>query len=196
MATCSKCGELKVAITTATRIRWRCRPCDAAYQRANYAANLEHRRAVTRLRMKRLRRTPGSAEKLRDSSRRAYANGGDIKQRERLARMRVQDPFRYKAQQARQKLGWYITAEDLRTMWLRQDGMCGLTGQPMDIWSASIDHIIPKSRGGSHELSNLRWTTKAANQAKGDLLDDEFVALCVQVAEHIGRLVMAVSHGS
>ena len=193
MATCSKCGEPKTEVVTASRRRWRCRPCDAAYQRKNYAANLEHRRAVTRARMKRLRRTPGSAEKLRATSRRAYRNGGDVKQRERLERMRTADPFRWKAQQARRKLGWYITANELRSLWQQQGGRCGLTGQLMDIATANIDHIIPTSRGGSNELSNLRWTTKAANQAKGNLLDEEFLALCRQVAEHIGRLVMAVA---
>ena len=105
--------------------------------------------------------------------------------------MKASDPFRWKAQQARRKLGWYIMAEDLRSLWLRQGGLCGLTGQPMDVMTATIDHIVPISRGGSNELSNLRWTTKAANQAKGNLLDEEFLALCRQVAEHIGRLVMA-----
>lgn len=150
-------------------------------------------REKTRNRMKRLRRTPGSAEKMRESGRRAYRNGGAEKQRERIIRMQVAEPFRWRAQLLRRKLGWPITDDDLRSLWERQGGLCGLTGQPMDIAEADVDHIIPRSRGGSDELSNLRWTTRAANQAKGDLLDEEFLALCAQVAEHIGRLVMGAA---
>lgn len=150
-------------------------------------------REATRERMKRLRRTPGSAEKLRESSRRHYRNGGDEKQRDRIARMQVQQPFRWRAQLLRRRLGWPISEDDLRSLWERQGGLCALTGQPMTVADAEIDHIIPQSRGGSHELSNLRWTTRAANQAKGDLLDSEFLALCNQVAEHIGRLIMTAA---
>ena len=189
--TCNKCGQPKTAIDGKRR-RWRCRPCDTSYQRLNYAANLEHRRAVTRERMKRLRRTPGSAEKMRESGRRAYRNGGDLKQRERVARMRVEQPFRWRAQLLRRRLGWPISEDDLRSLWDQQDGRCGLTGLAMVIHDAEVDHIVPESCGGSHELGNLRWTTRVANQAKGDLLDEEFAALCAQVAEHMGRLILAV----
>ena len=66
-------------------------------------------------------------------------------------------------------------------MWDSQNGLCALTGRPMDIATATLDHIVPRARGGSNELDNLRWTTKPANHAKGDLLDDEFVELCKQV---------------
>lgn len=190
MVTCKKCGEAKVASRGGTRLRWRCRPCEATYQRQNYAANIDHRRAVTRERMKRLRRTPGSMEKLRESSRRAYRNGGNEKQRKRIARMQVEQPFRWRAQLLRRRLGWPITEHDLIALWDAQDGRCGLTGQPMDVHDAEIDHIVPISRGGGHELANLRWTTRPANQAKGDLLDHEFLALCTQVAEHIGRMIL------
>jgi 5-methylcytosine-specific restriction endonuclease McrA len=190
---CPKCGGLRLEVTSGGKRRWRCRPCEAEYQREHYARNVDHMREVTRARMKRLRVTPGSAEKMRESGRRAYRNGGAEKQRERVSRMQTEAPFGWRAQLLRRKLGWPITEDDLRSLWDQQGGLCGLTGQPMDIADADVDHIIPKSRGGSDELANLRWTTRAANQAKGDLLDEEFVALCAQVAEHIGRLVMGAA---
>lgn len=97
---------------------------------------------------------------------------------------RPKDPFDRKARQASRTLGWIITADILRAMWEHQRGLCGLTGQPMDLDDASLDHIVPRSRGGTSWLANLRWTTKAANRAKSDLLDEEFVALCAQVLQY------------
>lgn len=126
---------------------------------------------------------------MREIGRRAYANGGDQKQRARIGRMQVEQPFRWRAQLLTRNLGRPVTEAELRALWDAQDGRCALTGQLLDIHSADLDHIVPRSRGGSNEPSNLRWLTRTANQAKGNMLDGEFLALCAQVAEHIGRLI-------
>ena len=41
----------------------------------------------------------------------------------------------------------------------------------------SLDHIHPKSRGGSNDKENLVWVDAACNRMKGDLTGDEFIAL-------------------
>lgn len=100
------------------------------------------------------------------------------------------DFFRWRVQFARR---WNpaITPDDLRALWDAQDGRCGLTGRELvpEAGDANgladdgpqLDHIVPIARGGTHDLSNLRWVCAAANRAKRDLLDDEFFALCRSV---------------
>ena len=64
---------------------------------------------------------------------------------------------------------------------------CYLTGQQIDIWQPStyeFDHMIPKSRGGTNDISNLGICTKQANQAKRNMTPDEFVNLCNLVVTH------------
>lgn len=42
-------------------------------------------------------------------------------------------------------------------------------------FSASIDHRIPQSKGGSHELTNLVWCHTQINKMKQDLSEKEFI---------------------
>ena len=41
----------------------------------------------------------------------------------------------------------------------------------------SLDHILPRSRGGTNELTNLQYTCMSCNSMKGNLTDDEFKRL-------------------
>lgn len=69
--------------------------------------------------------------------------------------------------------------EILRSLWDEQRGRCAVTGEVLVPGStASIDHIIPKSRGGSSDGSNLRWVLLRVNQIKWDMTHDEFVDVC------------------
>lgn len=60
-----------------------------------------------------------------------------------------------------------------------RDGLdCGICRTPVDMaarWpdpkSASVDHIIPVSRGGTHDESNLQLSHWACNHAKRDRVD-------------------------
>ena len=50
--------------------------------------------------------------------------------------------------------------------------------------SLSIDHKIPKSRGGSDTRDNLAWCDYDCNIMKGNLTDSEFIALLAFLNEH------------
>ena len=44
-----------------------------------------------------------------------------------------------------------------------------------------LDHILPTSRKGKSELSNVRWVTKDANRFKQNLTDKELKILCNKI---------------
>lgn len=72
--------------------------------------------------------------------------------------------------------------------YIGDDPKCYFTDQPIDLSissSYSLDHKIPKSRGGSSNLDNLALTTSAINKAKHNLLPEEFIALCQSVVASI-----------
>ena len=79
-----------------------------------------------------------------------------------------------------------ITVDDLLRKIDAQDRLCALSGRKLLIGiNCHLDHIVPKSRGGTDELSNLRWVDKDINQARHGLLDEEFIQLINEVLNHI-----------
>jgi len=56
----------------------------------------------------------------------------------------------------------YEVREYLLEKWGRQCAYCGAKGTPLE-----VEHMIPKSRGGSNRVSNLTLACHLCNQAKG-----------------------------
>lgn len=83
----------------------------------------------------------------------------------------------------------------LRAKLIAQEFRCALTGELMIIGeNAEIDHILPKSRGGGNDPTNLRWVTSAANVMKWNRTDEELAVMCRQILrtlcdEPVGTLV-------
>jgi len=63
----------------------------------------------------------------------------------------------------------YHIREYLLEKWGRKCAYCGKTGVPLQ-----VEHIIPKSRGGSDRVSNLTLSCSRCNQHKGDRTAAEF----------------------
>lgn len=80
-----------------------------------------------------------------------------------------------------------VTAGDLLVLLDYQKKRCALTGIELTPETASLDHNVPISKGGRHELSNVQITTKVVNQAKGSQTGDEFVAMCRAVVAWADR---------
>jgi hypothetical protein len=73
-----------------------------------------------------------------------------------------------------------VAFKSLAALWRSQRGLCALTGVRLGR-TANLDHIIPKARGGSDHIGNLRWVSFSANMLKRDLLDEELFEIAVQV---------------
>jgi 5-methylcytosine-specific restriction endonuclease McrA len=76
-----------------------------------------------------------------------------------------------------------VFALKVALLWVKQRGICSLTGSKLGR-DAQLDHIFPKSKGGTDEISNLRWVSRAANLAKSDMLDHELIELCKSIIKH------------
>lgn len=56
-----------------------------------------------------------------------------------------------------------------RAIFARDQGRCGYCGRAGD----TLDHIVPRSRGGEHTWTNLVLACKTCNQRKADRTPDE-----------------------
>lgn len=68
-------------------------------------------------------------------------------------------------------------------------GICPLCLDRITPKSFGVDHMIPVSRSGSLEISNIEIVCMSCNRAKGDLTREEFLKL-VEVLRTLGPKVM------
>lgn len=180
---CHKCGSNKVQRSDG---RWRCKPCNNAYQRENYQDRIEVLRERKRKHMATLRQNPETRERMNAARR---GNDRYLTQGKEYARnLRTRHFFRWRAR----NWGYGVTARELASLWRKQRGRCALSGCKLDR-TAHLDHIIPESRGGEHTIGNLRWLDPMVNVARGNMADEDFSAMCSQVAEWIGRRIMVAT---
>ncbi len=69
----------------------------------------------------------------------------------------------------------YEVREYLLEKWSRACVYCGATDTPLE-----IEHLTPKSRGGSNRISNLALACRGCNQAKGNQTAAEFGFASIQ----------------
>ena len=69
---------------------------------------------------------------------------------------------------------------------------CYLTGTPINIETDEycLDHILPVSKGGNNELSNMGITIPTANASKTNLEISEYLLLCEKVLANFGYTIM------
>ena len=88
---------------------------------------------------------------------------------------------------AARHLGSKDRAAELLALLERQGWCCALSGVPLVQGFASVDHVVPRSRGGGHEISNLRWLHLDVNRARRDRSDEQYLAECRRVVAHADR---------
>ena len=63
---------------------------------------------------------------------------------------------------------------------------CALTGEEMTPSTATVDHKTPLTRGGEHALENAQAVMDYVNTAKGQMTNEEFIAMCRAVVRTHG----------
>jgi len=58
-------------------------------------------------------------------------------------------------------------------IWIRDSGTDQYTGKKLRRDEATIDHVLPQSRGGTNAWENLALTAKEINSRKGNRLNSE-----------------------
>ncbi len=86
--------------------------------------------------------------------------------------------------------GIILTPQQLWSLAKKQKCRCALSGRRLQRKKISIDHIIHRSKGGSHDLSNIRLVETDVNKARSTLSDSEFFQLCKDVLHHNNILLL------
>lgn len=76
-----------------------------------------------------------------------------------------------------------VSAFDFWRLAKKQKLCCPLTGRRLTGETMSIDHIVPISKGGTNDLTNLQFVHVEVNYAKRNLLQENFIQLCHEVVK-------------
>lgn len=152
---CSLCEEIKpVAEFNRATHHWhglasRCRDCDRGKASAYYRANRE--------------------QALKVSAEWALANPEKRRQiaRDHARRFRRAHPERARARKDRTDFDAILAEHGL---------VCHICGDPIDPADLHFDHVIPLSRGGAHDRTNIRPAHSRCNLRKGTKLMEELAA--------------------
>ena len=160
---------------------WRCRPCERNYQREAYKKNPEKYRAKSRKAGFAKRHDPETRDDVLAKQRAYYHKAAKYRERQYYEEIKANKPWEWRARNLRRNIAKDITAKWLKKTFDLQKGLCALSGRPIDVSSFHVDHVVPKSKGGADELSNLRLVCEEANLAKSSLSDSELVQLCKDI---------------
>jgi hypothetical protein len=71
---------------------------------------------------------------------------------------------------------------DLAKLVHDQEFRCALSGVVLEPACATLDHKMPVSLGGGHDIDNLQVVHDTVNRMKGTLSNEEFVRWCSLVS--------------
>lgn len=80
-----------------------------------------------------------------------------------------------------------VTTPRLFALLERQEYCCALTGRELTPETASLDHVMPVSRGGAHSMANLQVLHTDVNQSKRTMTQREFIDMCREVVAYADR---------
>jgi len=60
-----------------------------------------------------------------------------------------------------------------KSLFLRDRGICQYCSKNISLSIGTVDHVVPKSKGGGHVWQNVVWSCEKCNQKKGSRLLNE-----------------------
>lgn len=81
--------------------------------------------------------------------------------------------------------GTSITIEGMRAILIRQQYRCALSGVVLSPDCASLDHITPLSKGGTHTLDNVQIVHPVVNALKGEMASIELIRWARLIASQV-----------
>jgi 5-methylcytosine-specific restriction endonuclease McrA len=76
----------------------------------------------------------------------------------------------------------------LRAKLLADDPCCRYCGVELTQRRATLDHVVPRSRGGSDAISNLRISCRFCNMAKAARLPGELLEWATRIVAAAGGI--------
>jgi 5-methylcytosine-specific restriction endonuclease McrA len=80
-----------------------------------------------------------------------------------------------RANRRAQQRDQFVEPIDPQSVFERDEGICGICGNPANRDDFHVDHVIPLSRGGSHAYSNVQTAHPLCNLRKGTIQHQEKV---------------------
>lgn len=75
--------------------------------------------------------------------------------------------------------------QTVERMYEEQHGHCYLCDEELKPGeTATMDHVVPTSRGGKRTINNVRWACRRCNNMKTDMLIEELYAICERLLSH------------
>jgi HNH endonuclease len=71
----------------------------------------------------------------------------------------------------------FVEKVETRILYERDNGICGICGNHVSLTDASVDHIVPLSKGGAHSYDNTQISHLSCNQSKNNKFYFELIAL-------------------
>jgi 5-methylcytosine-specific restriction endonuclease McrA len=148
--------------------RWKDRNRDhiAAYDKEKYT-DPEVREYY---RQKSAHRRAARRDEIREYRRRIYVERQQATNTATILAWRAANPGKHAEIANRRRarlLGQFVAPVNTSAIRDRDNGLCGICGEPVTLAEQSLDHIIPIARGGTHEPANVQLAHRVCNSRKG-----------------------------
>lgn len=181
MKYCAKCRTLKSLDsyssnrTTKDGLQYNCKACNKAYQEANAEKRAEYRREYYQANRERLIAYWAEYREKHPDRVKASARANYQRYREKHLEIRRRycrenpEQIRDHNDKRRAMLRGAAGAEKIsrRRVWEREGGRCHICGERVPYEKATLDHLIPLSKGGEHSYLNVRIAHGPCNSRRG-----------------------------